>query len=123
MNACRAGTIVVVCTAAVVSAACEREAPPNPAIDSAFVHAESTYKRGAIDSTEAELNALLTSAESRGDSVSIGRALAALAVVANRKGEYDELQRLAERALSMPLRPADRFRAHNNLGLGAFQQS
>jgi CHAT domain-containing protein len=87
------------------------------------VHAESTYKRGAVDSTETELKALLAAAESRGDTVSIGRALAALAMVAYHNTEYAEVRRLAERALNMPLRPADRFRAHNNLGLAAWQQS
>ena len=123
MNVRRPCTIAVVCSAALVSAACEREALPNPATDSAFVHAESTYKRGAIDSTETELKALLASAESRGDTVSIARALAALAMVAYRKSDYPEARRLAERALTMRLRPPDRFRAHNILGLGAYYQS
>ena len=108
---------------AIASAACGRDAPPNPAIDSAFVHAESTYKRGAIDSAETELRALLAAAESRRDTVSIGRALAALAMVAYRKNDYAETRRLAERALTMPLRPADRYRAHNVSGLGAYYQS
>jgi len=120
MNVGRPRTIAVVCGAALASAACGGEASPKPHIDSAFVHAESTYKRGAIDSTETELKALLASAESRGDMVSIARALAALAMVAYRKSEYPEARRLAERALSMPLRPPDRFRAHNILGLSAY---
>ncbi len=116
-------TIAVVCGVALASAACGHRASSNPATDSAFAHAESTYKRGAVDSTETEVKALLATAESRGDTVSIGRALAALAMVAYSKTEYAEVRRLAERALTMPLRPADRLRAHNNLGLAAFQQS
>jgi CHAT domain-containing protein/tetratricopeptide (TPR) repeat protein len=124
MNDRRSRTIAITLVgAALVTAACRREASPKPAVDSAFVRAESTYKRGAIDSTETELKALLAAAETRGDTLSIGRALAALAMVAYRRGEYGDVRRLAERALSMPLRPADRFRAHNNLGLAAFQQS
>jgi tetratricopeptide (TPR) repeat protein len=109
--------------AAIASAACGRAAGPNPAIDSAFVHAESTYKRGAIDSTEAELKALRAAAESRGDTVSIARAVAGLALVAYRRSDYAEARRLAERALTMPLRPADRYRAHNVSGLSAYYQS
>jgi CHAT domain-containing protein/tetratricopeptide (TPR) repeat protein len=109
--------------ATIASTACRREAPPNPAIDSAFVHAESTYWRGAIDSSETELKALLAAAESRGDSVSTARALAALAVVARRKSDYAEARQLARRALGLPIRPADRFRAHNILGLSDYDQS
>jgi len=109
--------------AAIGSAACAREAPPNPAIDSSFVHAESTYKHGAIDSTETELKALLAAAESRGDTLSIGRAVAGLALVAYRRNQYAEARRLAERALAMPLRPGDRYRAHNVSGLSAYYQS
>jgi len=123
MNVRRACTIAVVCGAALASAACGHEASPNPAIDSVFVHAESTYKRGAFDSTEAEFKALLAAAESRGDTVSIARAVAGLALVAYRRSDYAEARRLAERALTMPLRPADRFRAHNVLGLSAYKQS
>ena len=123
MNVGRPCTIAVVCGAALASAACGGEASPNPHVDSAFVHAESTYKRGAVDSTETELKALLASAESRGDTVSIARALAALAMVAYRRNDYAESRRLAERALTMRLRPADRFRAHNILGLSAYEQS
>ena len=124
MNARLSPTIAATLVgAAIASAACGREPAPNPAIDSAFVHAESTYKRGAVDSTETELKALLAAAKSRGDTVSIARALAALAIVAYRKNDYAEMRRLADRALTMPLRPADRFRAHNILGLGAWQQS
>ena len=123
MSGSRPRTIAVVYCAALAAAACGREASPNPAVDSAFVHAESTYKRGEVDSTETELKALLAVAESRRDMVSIARALAALAVVARSRGDYADMRRLANRALSMPLRPADRFRAHNILGLGAFDQS
>ena len=123
MSACGLRTIAVVCGAALASAACGHEASSNPGIDSAFVHAESTYKRGAVDSAETQLKALLAAAESRGDTVSIARALAALAVVARSRNDYTGLRRLANRALSMPLRPADRFRAHNILGLGAYEQS
>ncbi|HTK53042.1 MAG TPA: CHAT domain-containing protein [Gemmatimonadaceae bacterium] len=119
----RPRTIAVVCCAALASAACGHKASSNPAIDSAFAHAESTYKRGAIDSTEAQFKAQLRAAESRGDSVSIARANAGLALVAYRRNDYAEARRLAERALTMPLRPADRFRAHNVLGLSAYYQS
>ena len=124
MNARLSPTIAATLVgAAIVSAACRREAPPNPAIDSAFVHAESTYKRGAFDSTETEFKALLARAESGRDTVSIARALAGLALVAYRRVEYDEARRFAERALTMPLRPADRYRAHNIHGLTDYYQS
>lgn len=123
MSVRRPRTIAVAWCAALASAACGHKASSSPAIDSAFAHAESTYKRGAIDSTETQLKALLGAAESRRDTESIGRALAALAMVARSQANYQEMRRLANRALSMPLRPADRFRAHNILGLGAFDQS
>ncbi len=119
----RAGIAAAVASAALVAAACVRESPPDPRIDSAFVHAESTYWRGEPDSAEIELNALLRSAEARGDATTAGRAVTALAVVAYRNSDYDALQRLGAQALTMPLRPADRFRANNILGLGAYYQS
>ena len=86
-------TIAIVYCAALAAAGCGHAASSNPAIDSAFVHAESTYKRGAVDSTETELKALLAAAESRHDTVSIARALAALAVVARSRSEYADMRR------------------------------
>ncbi|HUQ84435.1 MAG TPA: hypothetical protein VM076_24995, partial [Gemmatimonadaceae bacterium] len=106
-----------------VAEACSRDAIPPASIDSAFAQAESTYLRGAPDTAETELNGLLAAAEARGDRQAAGRAVAALAMVAYRKADYDSMRRLGERALTMPLRAADRFRAHNVLGLGAYYQS
>src|SRR5215207_6082642 len=119
----RAAIIPAVASAALAATACAREASPDRSIDSAFAQAESTYWRGAPDSAEIELNDLLRSAEARGEARTAARAVTALAVVAYRRSDYDAVGRLGARALTMPLRGADRFRANNVLGLAAYYQS
>jgi CHAT domain-containing protein/tetratricopeptide (TPR) repeat protein len=92
------------------------------AIDSAFASAESTYWKGEHDSARATWTELLTSAEARGDTATMGRALSRLANVAWRKSEYPLARQLAERALGLPLQPADEFLPLNALGLIAYNE-
>jgi CHAT domain-containing protein/tetratricopeptide (TPR) repeat protein len=119
----RVAFLVALAGAALSAAACASDSQNEAGLDSAFAEAESTYFRGAADSTELQLQALLAAADARGDARTAGRATVALAVVAYRKSEYPTLRRLGERALTMPLRPADRFRANNILGLAAYYES
>jgi CHAT domain-containing protein len=106
------------------STACERGRDNASAttIDSAFVHAESTYWHGAHDSARAEWTALLERAEVRGDSTSIGRALTRLAIVAWKQSNYPLGRQLSSRALTMRLRPVDQFSLYNGLGLIAYNE-
>ena len=90
--------------------------------DFAFARAESTYWRGQHDSARAEWTALLSRAEVKRDSVSMGRALTRLANVAWKQADYPSARGLAERALKTPLRAEDEFVPYNVLGLVAYYQ-
>ena len=118
----RASALVVGLASLLV--ACARDHAPRTAraIDSAFAVAESTYWRGKHDSARAAWTNLLSSAESSGDSVSMGRAVAGLATVAWRQADYSTARRLGERGMHLPLRPADRLSVLNALGLSAYNE-
>jgi CHAT domain-containing protein len=115
---------MVAITCVLAAAACTRDErrAPIASTESAFVHAESTYWHGQIDSARAEWNELLKRAEARHDSAAIGRALTRLASAAYRQSDYALAQRLSRRALTMPLRPADEFVPYNVLGLVAYDE-
>ena len=91
-------------------------------LDSAYAAAESTYWRGETDSARASWTALLNRAEARHDSVEMSRAIIRLANAAYRDSDYPLATKLARQALSLPMRPTDRYLPLNVLGLAAYYQ-